>query len=110
MLILSLTVMQFCLSSPCRIDSFVLTGDPQWKWASKLHFADTVDWSCQYVASDCPNNECVVGAIFNYTDILSSSTDQNMQYIATKFLTVHNMRVHWMCVRVVVCVCLYRHL
>lgn len=60
-----------------------------WTWSKALHYADTQDWACKYNAvTDCKNNICVVGAIFNYTNqLLDSSTSSNEQNIAAKFIT-----------------------
>jgi hypothetical protein len=46
---------------------------------------NTPDWACDYTASDCPNNVCVVGAIQNYTQRLTTQTGAEQQY-ALKFL------------------------
>eukprot|EP01006_Ploeotia_vitrea_P033625 TRINITY_DN65595_c2_g1_i1.p1 TRINITY_DN65595_c2_g1~~TRINITY_DN65595_c2_g1_i1.p1 ORF type:complete len:646 (-),score=322.72 TRINITY_DN65595_c2_g1_i1:280-2139(-) len=42
-----------------------------WTWSKPLHFIDTPDWACNYVPSrDCGDQQCVAGAILNYTGIL----------------------------------------
>jgi len=43
-------------------------SQPAYKWSAPLHYADTPDWACHYVESDCENGMCVVSAIYNYTN------------------------------------------
>jgi hypothetical protein len=61
------------------------------KWSAPLHFIDAMDnppTSCDVVYSrDCADNECVVGAISNYTSqLLSSSTSTANRLNALKFI------------------------
>jgi hypothetical protein len=40
----------------------------RWSWSVPLHYINTPDWNCSYSAlRDCPNQQCVDGAIQNYT-------------------------------------------
>ncbi|KAG5389594.1 hypothetical protein IGI04_031135 [Brassica rapa subsp. trilocularis] len=55
---------------------------PQWKWTAALHFADTPDDKCYYDYSrDCPNDWCVTGAIFNYTNQLMSASKDSQSIV-----------------------------
>ncbi|KAH0915132.1 hypothetical protein HID58_029578 [Brassica napus] len=55
---------------------------PQWKWTAALHFADTPDDKCNYDYSrDCPNDWCVTGAIFNYTNQLMSASKDSQSIV-----------------------------
>jgi len=55
----------------------------QYSWSAPYHYADTPDWACRYVDSDCPSKGCVVTAITNYTGQLDSNEDT--QEIAIRF-------------------------
>ncbi|KAL0799306.1 hypothetical protein Bca101_054481 [Brassica carinata] len=55
---------------------------PQWKWTAALHFADTPDYKCNYDYSrDCPEDWCVAGAIFNYTNQLMSASEDSLSIV-----------------------------
>ncbi|KAL0699204.1 hypothetical protein Bca4012_055326 [Brassica carinata] len=55
---------------------------PQWKWTAALHFADTPDYKCNYDYSrDCPEDWCVAGAIFNYTNQLISASEDSLSIV-----------------------------
>jgi hypothetical protein len=58
-----------------------------YEWSGILHYVDTPDWECGFTyATDCVDDQCVVGAIANYTKrIVSSGTDGQVE--ALKFLT-----------------------
>eukprot|EP00455_Lapot_gusevi_P042699 TRINITY_DN50_c0_g1_i2.p1 TRINITY_DN50_c0_g1~~TRINITY_DN50_c0_g1_i2.p1 ORF type:complete len:282 (+),score=115.94 TRINITY_DN50_c0_g1_i2:88-933(+) len=60
----------------------------QYPWSAPLHYIDTPDRNCTYVASrDCADNICVAGAIYNYThQVGDTSLDQDTRDIALKFL------------------------
>jgi len=50
-----------------------IRSDPQWEWTAPLHYINTPDWACYYNPStDCPDNMCVAGAIFNYSNQLAN--------------------------------------
>jgi len=49
-----------------------IRSEPQWAWTAPLHYINTPDWACTYNPStDCDDNMCVAGAIFNYTNQLA---------------------------------------
>ncbi|KAI8924932.1 phospholipase C/P1 nuclease domain-containing protein [Entophlyctis helioformis] len=54
----------------------VIKSNPRYRWTSRLHYINPVGDNpptlCKYaqVPEDCPNNQCVVGAIYNFTAIL----------------------------------------
>lgn len=55
-------------------------------WSAPLHFIDTPDWACTYVPTrDCVKDECVAGAITNYTARVVNETGV-LQQEALKFL------------------------
>jgi len=58
-------------------------------WSAVLHYIDTPDWACTYEhARDCVNNQCVAGAIANYTTRLANTKLPGTQINeALKFLT-----------------------
>jgi hypothetical protein len=59
---------------------------PEYEWSGMLHYIDTPDWECGFTYStDCIKDQCVAGAIANYTTRLLSS-DTNGQIEALKFL------------------------
>ncbi|KCV68859.1 hypothetical protein H696_04277 [Fonticula alba] len=70
-----------------------IKGDSKYKWASELHYVTTLDnppTSCSFQMSrDCPRKNCVVGAVYNYTEQLTEdyngSTKTRQE--ALKFLT-----------------------
>ena len=68
---------------------------PGWGWTSGLHFADTPDFRCHYVASrDCAyegvDGACVDGAVHNYTQrLLDASIDNWTQYREALEFLVH---------------------
>jgi len=59
-------------------------------WSATLHFVDSKDSppnSCSVdYARDCPKNQCVIGAIANYTTQLTCDNDVNTRVVALKFL------------------------
>jgi hypothetical protein len=64
-----------------------------WSWASKLHYVSaltTPPSNCSYNdARDCPNSQCIVGGIANYTSRLKCGQNQQSleeRGIAVKFL------------------------
>ena len=56
---------------------------PYYPWSARLHYVDTPDWLCHYSAlRDCVKDECVEGAIRNYTARLldgALSTEQRQE-------------------------------
>ncbi|CAH8355218.1 unnamed protein product [Eruca vesicaria subsp. sativa] len=55
---------------------------PEWSWSYTLHFANTPDYKCNYDYSrDCPNDWCVTGAIFNYTNQLMSASEDSLSIV-----------------------------
>lgn len=57
-------------------------------WSATLHYVNTPDWACTYERSrDCADEQCVTGAITNYTQRLSSTYTQAERNEALKFLT-----------------------
>jgi len=72
-----------------------IKSDPAWKWSSNLHFINTPSWQCSFIPSqDCVKNQCVSGAITNYTNILSNSLSYDAQVIALKFLVHFHGDIH----------------
>jgi len=61
-----------------------------YRWSAILHFVDSKDSppsSCGVDYSrDCRGNQCVIGAIANYTTQLTCDNDQSTRSIAFKFL------------------------
>ena len=59
--------------------------EPGWEWTSKLHYADVPDRTCDFLYSrDCVSDQCVTGAILNYTDRLQKRQGSNVDDL--KFL------------------------
>ena len=57
------------------------------EWSGKLHFADLPDRQCKFEKNrDCPTDECVVGAITNYTNRLREGISKTSNEEALKFL------------------------
>jgi hypothetical protein len=57
---------------------------PEWAWSKSLHFFDSTN--CTFnLLKDCPDGECVIGAIHNYTE-RASKTSSPGQDNALKFL------------------------
>ena len=81
-------------------------GQPAYAWSSGMHFADTPDFVCQYVAErDCNyqgvTDLCVDGAVHNYTHRLQdmSIADTTQYREALEFLVhfvgdLHQVRTH----------------
>lgn len=64
------------------------TGSANWQWSRPLHYINTPDWNCSYVAErDCRNDICIDGAVRNYTDRLGKESDMTQQKEALYFLT-----------------------
>ncbi|KAF4679226.1 hypothetical protein FOZ63_004497 [Perkinsus olseni] len=66
----------------------------RWQWSRPLHYVN-VD-NCEFVYSrDCQNNECVAGAIKNYTaQLTNTSLSAERRQEAVKFLTHFMGDVH----------------
>eukprot|EP00298_Acanthocystis_sp_HF-20_P016229 c21418_g1_i1.p1 GENE.c21418_g1_i1~~c21418_g1_i1.p1 ORF type:complete len:312 (-),score=115.66 c21418_g1_i1:119-1033(-) len=61
-------------------------SEPQYRWSAMYHFVDTPDWVCNFNQQrDCPQNNCLISAISNYTHRLTT-TDGEQQQEAFKFL------------------------
>jgi hypothetical protein len=65
-------------------------------WTAPLHYVRIHDRACRYVAArDCPNGECVVGAIERYArELGDTSLDRRQRAEALKFLTHFVADVH----------------
>jgi len=64
-----------------------------WSWSAPFHYADTPDWSCDYVPADCPKEGCIVTAISNYTAQLSGGSKQS-QEAAIRFVVHFHGDIH----------------
>jgi hypothetical protein len=60
-----------------------------YEWSGVLHYINTPDWACNYQYSrDCPNAQCVSGALKNYTKrLVDSSLPADQINEALKFVT-----------------------
>jgi hypothetical protein len=66
-----------------------IKDESQWSWSAPLHYINTPNWECAYnPLTDCPNQVCVAGAIFNYTNQLANpgSATFNATQDALKFV------------------------
>lgn len=70
-------------------------------WSGPLHFINTPDWLCNFAVNrDCPTNQCVHGAIQNYSARANDNRLPEQQHIeAIKFLThfvgdIHQVRIY----------------
>jgi len=63
------------------------TGYDNWQWTRELHYINTPDWGCNYKAErDCIDDNCVAGAIKNYTKRLENEFDDIQLKEALYFL------------------------
>jgi len=71
-------------------------GQKAYSWSAILHYVDTDDWACNYKKSrDCGDDNCVTGAIANYTDRLTDSSLPDKQITeALKFLVHFTGDIH----------------
>eukprot|EP01101_Sappina_pedata_P004281 TRINITY_DN1789_c0_g1_i4.p1 TRINITY_DN1789_c0_g1~~TRINITY_DN1789_c0_g1_i4.p1 ORF type:complete len:314 (-),score=110.46 TRINITY_DN1789_c0_g1_i4:68-886(-) len=67
-----------------------------YEWTGPPHYIDTADWQCYYnPLTDCPDQMCVAGAIYNYTDKLASpNTDNNTKEYAIRFVIHFHGDIH----------------
>mmetsp|Transcript_141467 Transcript_141467/g.439714 ORF Transcript_141467/g.439714 Transcript_141467/m.439714 type:complete len:293 (-) Transcript_141467:85-963(-) len=64
-----------------------LRDDKAYRWSEKLHFINMPDGKCVFDYSrDCVEDECVAGAILNFTSQVGSE-DKDTQLTALKFVT-----------------------
>eukprot|EP00475_Leptophrys_vorax_P003639 TRINITY_DN1213_c0_g1_i1.p2 TRINITY_DN1213_c0_g1~~TRINITY_DN1213_c0_g1_i1.p2 ORF type:complete len:289 (-),score=102.57 TRINITY_DN1213_c0_g1_i1:1184-2050(-) len=69
-------------------------GEAAYRWSAILHYVDTPDWECGFTYStDCADDQCVVGAIANYTQRIVNS-DNAGQVEALKFLSHFGGDIH----------------
>ncbi|CAF3313316.1 unnamed protein product [Rotaria socialis] len=63
------------------------TGYANWQWSRILHYVNIPDLSCDYQPErDCINDQCILGAIKNYTRRLVTEHDHIQQEEALYFL------------------------
>lgn len=60
----------------------------RWQWSRPLHYINTPDWNCTYLASrDCVRDQCIEGALKNYSfRLVDDSSDYSDQQEALFFL------------------------
>ncbi|KAF4726183.1 hypothetical protein FOZ63_008580, partial [Perkinsus olseni] len=74
--------------APLHVDATV--GIVRYRWTAPLHYVDTPTRQCKMVYQrDCPNDFCVIGAIYNYTNrAVSKSVSRAEREFAMK-LVIH---------------------
>ncbi|CAF1114422.1 unnamed protein product, partial [Didymodactylos carnosus] len=71
-------------------------GYLNWDWSKPLHYVNTPDYVCQYVPSrDCVEDNCIDGAIQNYTKRLANTAlDHVQRQEALQFLVHYVGDIH----------------